>query len=191
MLKFSREQISNEFGSTDKFDERVKAFAQALTDHAFTENKPAPTEHAAIERVVREFNSQYIFEDEPDPTLEAPKLTLDQRKSQALEALAAFRWSYQNAGKVTVRDVAISTDPGTLNQLVAALIMAETVDWKVTDRQFVTLSKRDVKNAIRAIRTHVQLAFNAERETATKIIACRSHKALDDIDITGAFHVAT
>jgi hypothetical protein len=185
VIKLPEHKVVLEFGSSEAFSTRVERFKQAVVDHTTTEGIPAPTEHPLVEFVVKQHNSLFEFEGEPEPPA-TPKLTLDQRKSALLEALAAFRWQWQNLG-VPLKGYVIPSDAATLNQFVAALIMKEPVSWKVSDREFVAFSKPEVKNAIRAIRAHIQQAFNIEKHVMAKIVAARSHKALDEINVAEAF----
>lgn len=91
------------------------------------------------------------------------------------------RWVRENSGcKVTINDVEydFATDRDTRSVLQSLITAGTDVNWKFDRDTWVTLTNGDLQSILNAVITHVQDAFNWEREQMTLLDACET---LDDL----------
>lgn len=193
MLKIEREYI-DAVGGKAAFDAAIVAYRVALTAHAETEGEPAPVALTGdIERLVRRHGGKYkiIEPEKSEPAVDPSEMKLEDKRSYLIATLAAARWQYQISG-VEFGGYIVKSDPETLAALVSATVAwSDQPDykfvWKVNSRQFIQLTAIECQAIVGAIREHIQDAFQREANTLAELLAARHHKALDSVDIEGAF----
>lgn len=91
------------------------------------------------------------------------------------------RWVRENSGcKVTINDVeyGFATDRDTRSVLQSLITGGIDVNWKFDRDTWVMLTSQDLQNILNTVITHVQEAFNWEREQMALLDACEN---LDDL----------
>lgn len=97
-----------------------------------------------------------------------PQATIDAAKTVvALKVLAARRYEAEIAGTIWSSHP-VATDRQSQALVMGALLAtmqnpAATVEWKMKDGTFVTLTAADVEAMAQAVRAHVQAAFANEK----------------------------
>lgn len=193
MLKIEREKIEA-LGGKSAFDAAIITYRDALKVHAETEGEPAPVALTSdIERLVKQYGGKYkiIEPEKSEPEPEPSEMKLEDKRSYLIATLAVARWQYQISG-VEFGGYIVKSDPETLAALVSATVAwSDQPDykfvWKVNSRQFIQLTAIECQAIVGAIRAHTQDAFQREANTLAELLAARHHKALDAIDIEGAF----
>lgn len=191
-IKFELADVEANFGTAEALAERVAAFTEAVKAHATTENVPAPTEHPAIERIVRQFKGKYDVILPPEPR-KPPEPKLVELQAIALAQAAQLRWSLGRAG-IIYNGLTIATDSAARAEMLAILMTIPplpadgspdrwSVGWKLANGEYVDFNRHDIQNIVTAQREHVQRAFDNERELSETIIRTKSKKQVVAIDI--------
>lgn len=110
------------------------------------------------------------------------QLDLQVAKSFMFEELANERWIKENGGCTVIlngTEYSFGTDRETRNILQNALVSPqETMNWKVGNDNWITLSKADIQTVLDTILTHTQSCFDWEKQVTDEINSCVSHDDL-------------
>ena len=114
------------------------------------------------------------------------QLPLDAAQNFVKQDAATARWKKQNSGvKVTLNGTEY-TFPSDLNtksifhQYITSNL--DSVNWKINQDTWITLSKTDMQTVFNAIVSHVQSTYDWEATKLTEIVAT-THETLPNITL--------
>jgi len=107
-----------------------------------------------------------------------PAPTLEQLKERKRAEIAATRYEAETRG-ITVNSVSVATDRDSQSLLTAAALSAfmdstYTVEWKMTDGTFATLTAEQIIAIGRAVSAHVETCFSREKTLYAQVDAAQS-----------------
>lgn len=126
--------------------------------------------------VVPELGSGEIVPPAPEP------VTLESAKRDKLAELAAWRYA-KEVGGINVAGAKVKTDRESQATLTGAFIslsqgLLQSVDWKLDNGQWATLTLAEITPIAQAVVSHVQACFTAEKLMAAEINALPTIEAV-------------
>lgn len=114
-----------------------------------------------------------------------PAPTLEQLKERKRAEIAAARYEAETAG-ITVNGISVATDRDSQALLTAAAFSAfmdssYTVEWKMTDGTFATLTAEQIIAIGRAVSAHVESCFSRERNLYALVDAAQTAEEVEQI----------
>ena len=114
-------------------------------------------------------------------------LPIESAKQLLKDKISSVRWNKQHAG-VTVsiggKDIQFPSDKDMCNTLQNYLSTnVNSVQWKITKDNWVTLSRSDISNILNKILAHVSGVFEQEKNTSILIDKAMSHQDLLKINL--------
>jgi hypothetical protein len=143
-------------------DQAIAGFMQALADHQYTVDQPAPTAHPLVERIVFGFGGDYEIEDDTPP-------------SPAVESLDAYvrrrTWEIR-VGGTTINGAPVRTDPDSLVLIngMAALAQVDPARvFKFDAGTIVELSSAQAIGFAATVGNWIQSTFDKRAEILASI----------------------
>ena len=112
--------------------------------------------------------------------------TIEESRDQAFERIKRARDKHIASG-ISVSGVHVHTDDLSQQRLVGAALAATidpetTINWKMSDGQFATLSGTQIIGIAQAVRDHVQAAFDTEAMLRAQINAAETIEEIDAVE---------